>query len=260
MIRKFRLIPVSFIALLGGILTSLAYISSPSGVIKLSDLVLCLSGNRPGVSMLDLLSLSSLYFPLYIFCAISGTNLYRHFCTASVYIFSRQPNRLKWYMRELFSLSMAAFIYQSVFLVASFWTTQANLKIEFEWSGMILLVFHFVIQFLWTYSLSLIINMFSIWLGSDLGYAFGIGLNMLLITLLTVPGLLEINPASRLVFGWHRSENTLLGSVLNNSEHALSINVSLSYMMVLTLTLAIFVGIVVNRHDLLISNKETGGV
>ena len=260
MIKRTRLAPIVAIALFGGILTSLAYVSSPTSEIDLSGIILCLSGNEPSSSVLDLLSLSTMYLPLYVFCAFSGTNLYRHFCTASVYIFSRQPKRINWYVHELVSLLMTVLVYQIVFIVAALWMTSLKLHIDIDRSGIILLVYYLAIQSLWTCSLSLMINILSIWFGSDLGYAFGIGLKMVLITLLAVQDLLAINPVSRLVFGWHKSENEILGVVLDNTEYALDIHFSLGYMIVICVFLLVGCGLVVVRHDLLVSNKETGGV
>ena len=260
MIRKNRFLPVLLVAVIGGMLTSLAYISGLSSEIKLSGVVLYLSGNEPSLSVLDLLSLSSMYLPLYVFCAFSGTNLYRHFCTASVFVFSRQPKRIKWYVHELISLFISVLIYQIVFTMAALWTTNWKMRIEIDPNGIVLLVYYLTLQTLWSYSLSLAINMLSIRFGSDLGYALGIGIKMVLITLLAAPDLVAMNPVSRLIFGWHKSENTLLGLVLDNTEYALDIHFSLGYMVAICVLLTIGGGFVVDRHDLLVSNKETGGV
>lgn len=260
MIRKNRFPLILIIAVTGGMLTSLAYISGPSSEIKLSGVILCLSGNEPGSSVLDLLSLSSMYLPLYVFCAFSGTNLYRHFCTASVFVFSRQPKRIKWYVHELISLFISVLVYQIVFTVVAILMTNWKMRIEIDLNGIVLLVYYLAIQSLWSYSLSLVINLLSIRVGSDLGYALGIGIKMVLITLLTASDLVAVNPVSRLIFGWHKSENPLLNLVLDNTEYALDIHFSLVYMATISVLLTIGGGFAVDRHDLLVSNKETGGV
>ncbi len=258
--RNTQLVANLLIAIFGGILSSLAFVFSPTNKINLSSIILCISGNKPSTSVMDLLSLSSMYLPLYIFCAITGTNLYRHFCTASVYVFSRQPKRIKWYICELASLFAFVLLYQLVFTTAAVLTTGCRMRVEFDQSGTMLFLYYIVVQFLWINSLSLMINILSIWFGSDLGYAIGIGTKMVLITLLTIPNFIALNPISRLVLGWHISDSIYLSDVLDNTEYALNIDASLVYMVILCITLAIICGVVVVKHDLLVSNKESGGV
>lgn len=45
-----------------------------------------------------------------------GNKLYGHFCTASIYVFSRCPNRMKWYGKELLQLINLICIFELVFL------------------------------------------------------------------------------------------------------------------------------------------------
>lgn len=260
MIQKTRLATIIAVALLGGILTSIAYVVSPTEKILLSELVLCLSGREPSTSVLDLLSLSTQYLPLYVFCAIVGTSVYQHFCTASVYVFSRQSRRLSWYISELRHLAISVICFQLVFAGTVIFATSYRFEIEYNQSGLLLLGYHLLIQSFWSCALALIINIISIFWGSDLGLTLGIGFNMVLITLLSVPPLIEANPISRHILGWHSSKNEILDSILDNVEVSLDINTSVIYMFAFCAAMTVICGIILVKYDLLISNKETGGI
>ena len=41
------------------------------------------------------------YSPLFVFQVIFATYIYKHFCSASIYFFSRNANRINWFLREV---------------------------------------------------------------------------------------------------------------------------------------------------------------
>lgn len=41
------------------------------------------------------------YIPIFVFQILFATNIYKHFCSASIYFFSRNANRIKWYLKEV---------------------------------------------------------------------------------------------------------------------------------------------------------------
>ena len=104
------------ISVLGGAFLSFMYVNPFGGSITLSDTILQLSGSRGefplGTSATELMAFVMRMFPNYIFIMIFGTHLYNHFCTASVYVFTRQANRLVWYRKEVFQLLPYTFGFQ----------------------------------------------------------------------------------------------------------------------------------------------------
>ena len=86
-------------------------------VLKLSfsEFALC-GGNASYIGKIMLC-----FFPSVIFQVISGIELYRHFCTGSVYYFSRCVNRKKWYLKEIIHLYLDSTVY-FIFLSLSFIT------------------------------------------------------------------------------------------------------------------------------------------
>lgn len=264
MMKKPRLGMAFAIALLGGIVTSLAYVHYPAEEITLSHVVICLSGGNPENTLLDMMSLAIQFLPVYVFCAFAGTGIYRHFCTASVYVFSRQPKRLRWYMREWGDLLLMTVLFQAIYIGTAVATSMLRLEVAWELRGIRMLACHFLIHTLWTGALSIMINIFSIFLGSDAGYILGIGINTVWVTIMAsaymngTPELIGANPVARLIMAWH-SICTGLADVSNSARFHLDVNMSVLYMLVLYIAAVIACGIIVMKYDLLTGNKETGG-
>lgn len=264
MIKSLRLGTVSIIALFGGILTAFAYVNYSTNEIHLSTLVFCLSGRDPSNSLMDMFSLTMQFLPVYVFCAVTGTSIYQRFCTASVFVFSRQPKRIRWYIREWINLFLTIVLFQTIYIGATIITTTIRLEVVYNLKGVRTLAYHFLIHTLWICFLSVLINIFSIFLGSDVGFVLGISVNTVLVTILASPRmeglqkLVAVNPISRLILGWH---NIDVGNdcILDNTKFLLDINASVVYMVVLNIAVMIVCGVVVVRYDLLTGNKETGG-
>lgn len=257
------------IGILGGTFHAFAYINPYTGTIQLSELILQLSGSRGefslGNTLTELLDFSMRMFPAYIFGAFAGTRVYRHFCTASVYVFSRYPYRLKWYSKEV----MVVFVSVALFLVIQTGTaiavTICRYQILFDEAGFGLLGYHIAIHGLWLFFTTLLINLLAIYVGSDSGYLSVVGGQIVLITMLAFVEenssavIRAVNPISRLVIGWHGSENGLYSNVLRATYPHLNLNGSLLYMALISVLLILVGGAIIKKHDLLISNSETEG-
>ena len=119
---RYRLRMLFLTGVLGGISLSVLYINPYGGEISLSEALLQLSGSRGdfpmGFAMTEMVSFSLRLLPAYLFELFFGIMLYRHFCTASIYIFSRYPKRVRWYFRECLALGGGALLFQ-VLLVRS---------------------------------------------------------------------------------------------------------------------------------------------
>lgn len=109
-------VPLVSMAVLCGALLSLAFVNPHNGQITLAELVLQLSGSRGdlplGTSLPELLSFSIKMAPYFLFELYIGVYLYRHFCTASVYVFSRTIHRTRWYIKECLKICGAGILYQ----------------------------------------------------------------------------------------------------------------------------------------------------
>ena len=272
-----KVIPTAFgLAIFGGLYLAIAYVNPYEGSIPLSELVLQLSGSRGkfelGASITELVAFSMRMIPSYIFEVFFGIVLYRQFCTASIYVFSRYPRRLNWYFSEVSTIGGAVFLYQLISLLTILLVTKVRYQVQIDSAGVILLAYHFLIQVVWIYAMTLSINLLAILIGSSSSFLTIVGLQIICTTLLTSVDkirklfnstiiqelVLRINPISRLVLGWHSSRIEAVNRVLDPPYSGLDLNSSLLYIFLFGVTVLIAGGILVERHDLLISDLEKG--
>lgn len=165
---------VILIGILSGICISLGFIRPFDGVITLSELVLQLSGSRGELSMscnlVELIGFMLRMMPNYIMILVFGNKLYGHFCTASIYVFSRCPNRMKWYGKEMLQLINFICIFELVFLSTTAIASVLRYQVIFSVGGFILLGCHALIFMLWNFTLVLLVNLLAINIGSSAAF------------------------------------------------------------------------------------------
>jgi hypothetical protein len=273
---KYKVRLVLGLASMCGVFLAMAYVNPYNGKILLSELVLQLSGSRGefalGFSMTELVSLAMRMISDYVFEIYFGTALYRHFCTASIYVFSRHPKRLRWYFGEVLSIGAMAGLYQTVLLSAVVLATALRYELQINGAGMAVLAYHFMLRGAWVYSATLIVNLLAIWVGSSFSFLAVGGIQFLCIALLgcaetirqhldltALQGvLLNLNPIAHLIVGWHTSDFQAINQVLHSPYSGLDLNHSLLLMFAFC-TVSLSLGAVyVKRHDLLLSDSEVG--
>ena len=266
--RKYQNRSILLIAVFGAIFLSIMYVNPYSGTITLSELILQLGGSRGefalSFSMTELLSFAMRLMPFFVLECYMGIAVYRHFCTASIYVFSRYPNRRKWYWREMISVGGEIMIFQGVLLFITILISMARYQVVVDKEGIILAVYYYIIYAVWVYKITVIINLAALWLGSSTSYAVVLGVQMIEITLLSVTdlwhgyGMLKYNPISRLVLGWQGSRIESLNHVLLQPYDGLDLNASLLFEMITCGILLAVGSVIVRKHNLLISDSETG--
>lgn len=267
-----RLPSLVLLSICCGMVVSWIYVNPYTKEITLTELTLQLSGSRGTFplwfSLPELLSFSMKLIPEFLFELYIGTNLYRHFCTASVYVFSRTANRLRWYGRECLVIFGEAVLYQSVYLAVVI--AVACCRYAVVWDGWPVLVLHAVLHILWLFATTLLVNVLAIQMGS--GGAFGavLGGQLVLITLLALQKLLEpnpdvftiairLNPMAHLVLGWQSSSLAGLNVALHAPWDILPLGGSLAYTAAVSLLALTTGGLLVRNHDLIIADCEFGG-
>ena len=162
-------------ALVFGVWLSVSYINPYGGATTLSSLVEQLSGARGdfplGPNMSELLSFTLRLLPFLVFQALAGISFYRHYCTASVYIFSRMPNRLRWYAKECTLLALETLLYQALVLAAAIGVAAARWTVTDVAHGLPVLLCHLLIWSLWTFAFTLGVNLLAIFVGSSTAFA-----------------------------------------------------------------------------------------
>lgn len=253
-------------ALAFGIWLSIAYVNPYESQLPLSYLVLQLSGARGDfpleLNMLDLLSFTLRLVPSLVFQAYIGTAFYRHYCIASVYIFSRIPRRLRWYGQETVALVFQSFLYQAVTLAAVLVAAAIRWQLVLDRLGFLLLLYHLLIWTIWTFAFTMGVNLLAIYYGSSGSFAVLAGFQMMCISLLTTLRIFEYNgvilsalkranPITCLILCWQTSRFSPFGGGIYLED---------SLAMVFWGAAAVIAvgALAVKRHDLLASDMEGG--
>ena len=231
------------IAVVCGVLLSLSRINPYGGQITLQDLVLQLSGARGdfvmGLYYGAMVDFGFLMLPFFLYQFYGGIQLYRQFCVASVYIFSRTTNRVKWYFTELW--------------------------------GMCLLGIHMLLFSLWTFAMALGVNLLALIWGSSAGFLVVFAIQAGMLAALCTGAKLEpadpalgrllfLDPISRLVLGWQSGGALgLEGALQAEYGHVLTLSGSLMLLGAMTVAVVVLGLVVIQKKDILVSNLETGG-
>lgn len=261
-------------ALLSGVYLSLMYVRPYNGVTTLSEMVFQLSGSRGdlmlGLSLMELTRFALHLFPAFVFEMFAGIMLYRHFCTASIYVFSRCPQRMKWYASEILNLSGSVCIFNILLLAGAVLTSACRYEVQADGAGIRLLIYHFLIYSLWTYTAALLINLAALHFGSSTGYMAVALVQLIFIMLLSFADflarhsgsgssfekLLVWNPIAHLILGWHK------GSPAVGDHPPYLQDISLGHSVVVFLAIGLVVtfagAVIIKKHDLLVSDIETG--
>lgn len=263
-------------ALAGGVFLSVMYINPYGGKITLSEAVLQLSGSRGsfvlGFSYSELISFTMHLLPAFIFEAYAGILLYRHFCTASIYVFSRYPHRVKWYLGEVFHLSGAVCGFHLILLITAMLTAAIRWELEIDRAGIVLIGYHFLIYSAWAYIMALLVNLSAVYFGSSTAYAFMISIQLVCIVLLSpmdslirhydgrlsYETVLVWNPAAHLVLGWHDSSVGIVEPILTSSYLRFDLSDTLILFLLLGIVITFVGALIIKNHDLLVSDLETG--
>lgn len=259
----------------GGLL-SLSRINPYGGQIALQDLVLQLSGSR-GDFVMELyygamVDFGFLMLPFFLYQFYGGIQLYRQFCVASVYVFSRTTNRVKWYFTELWGMCKGLLILQ-VFLQGTTLLVAA-LRWDVVWTGegWLLLGIHVLLFTMWTFTMALGVNLLALIWGSNTGFLAVFALQAGMLAALctgaklesadpTLARLLVLDPVSRLVLGWQSGGAFgLEGALPAEYGHVLTLSGSMLLVALMTAAVLVLGLVAIQKKDILVSNLETGGV
>lgn len=271
---KNKIFPLLIAGILSGGILSIVFINPYDGRILVSEAILQLSGSSGAFPLTpafkDLISFTIRMLPDYMFELYIGIELYRHFCTASVYVFSRTPNRSRWYIREVLEVAVAVFGYQIIKIFAAMSVTFLRYQIEPDHFGFFLLVFHIIVYSLWVFNVSLLINLISIKYGSNNAFIWIVGIQIFMTALLELVQIFEsnltltkiflnVNPIAHLVVGWHTGTIKELKNSLEVTYIRLGFKVTLVTMLAISIFSVIVGMYLVSQHEFLILNANEEG-
>lgn len=258
--RTFRICTALIIAVFSGVLLSIAYVNPYTGTLSISEIVMQLSGSRGELPLelylQDLVSFSLRMIPGWVFECYFGVAFYQHFCTASVYVFSRRPDRIGWYLREAAHIGIASLAYQLALMGAVVFTTMLRYQVYLDSASGLVFLIHWIAHSLWIFSMTVLINLASIRWGSSGAFGTVIGAQVILIVLLKVasifPAVLRFHPIAWLVLGWQDG----LGPAFHPPYSGLFFGTSLLYLFIGCVVVLAVGAVVVSKYDLLVIDSE----
>lgn len=260
-------------AMFYGIFQTLPYLRIGETVV-FSDIIFGLSFNKPMFDILYIMDMIMELIPIFLFQILYGTYIYRHFCSASVFYFTRCTNRCKWFLKESIKLYGYIILYLCTLVLSSTFFCTINFGVEFDEGSIHLLCYFLIIFSIWYYITAIIINIIAIMIGSHYSFAIVASVQVLLLLILNIfdtnlpfeenlavnSHLLKMNPISHLVISWHSSSIPYVNNLINTWNIQFSYFSSIAYLGMIAVIVTIIGGTIINNKQLLVLNRETGGV
>lgn len=270
-----KFVPSILISVMWGLLRSMDYIGTNEHV-YLSDIIMKLSFCKTEFVPASLIDMSFQMFPHFIFQAIYGIYLYQHFCTASVYYFSRYPHRIAWFIKELIQLYTIIIQYFLFLVISCSAAVCFENKLVLNTTDLIVFLYYLVIYSFWMFFAIVLINLLSIKFGSGNAFSFVCGGQLVSIAslfmwhrYLLLSGtekaarnmfFLKLNPAAHLVFDWHSSNLEEINMKFNRLGHSFSLNETCAGFILLCIIAVIAGCYIIDTQELFHSDLENGGI
>lgn len=208
-------------------------------------------------------------FPIFVFEIIFGIYIYRRYCTASVYYFSRQNNRKIWFIRETIKLFIYLVGYFGGYLTLSYLFGTIFCLGKLSLDGLSVLINIMILFSLYTFLFTLLLNICSIVMGSQNAYLLLFGVQMVLAMSMIIfrnnnvlekyVWLLKLNPVANIILSWHSSGFKEVSIITENMGIDFTFSYSVVYFIILLLIVLIMGTLVVNNSDIALDNKEEQG-
>lgn len=215
------------------------------------------------------------YFPAILFQVVMGTYMYRRFCTASVYYFSRVSFRLRWYVKEAVKLYVMTVIYLVIITAVMTAYAAVRVGVSFTYDSFILFGYYIIIHSFWLYALTIMVNILSVKFGSSTAYAYMLGFQALCMLYYAVlenyfefgdvddvgrrVAALKLNPISHIVLHWHSSRISSVNDKLNTFAINFDLNESVIVCLCIAAAVSFAGGIIIRNQELIVLNRESGG-
>lgn len=259
-----------------GVLLSFSRVNPYTGQITLHELVFQLSGSRGefvmGLYYGAMVDFGFLMLPFFLYQFYGGIQLYRQFCVASVYVFSRTTNRVKWHFSEVWGLCKGLVVLQVFLQTTTLLVAALRWNVVWTTEGWILLGVHVLLFTLWTFAMAIGVNLLALVWGSSTGFLVVFALQSAMLAALCMgqgveppspllDWLMLLDPVTRLVLGWQSGGIFGLEGVLPAAYgHVLNLSGSLLLVAMMTAAVVVLGLVVIQKKDILVSNLETGGV
>lgn len=210
------------------------------------------------------------YIPIFAFQILFCTYIYKHFCSASIYFFSRNANRIYWYLKEVAKMYVSTIIFLITMCMSEIIFIRVFTTVNLDRGAIIMAVYYIAIYSLYLLATTLAINIMSILFGSNIGFTIVQAVILLSISIFFILGnyskdglitgkmvaVIKSNPIANLIFSFHSSKIDTLNSLINTKNINFDLNYSVLYYLILCVAIIIFGIFVVEKHEFVINNKE----
>lgn len=210
------------------------------------------------------------YMPLFVFQIFFATHIYKHFCSASVYYFSRNINRINWFLKEVLKIYANTVIYLVTMCASEMIIIRMFSTITVDCSAIIIALYYIFIYSLYLMATTLAINVASIIFSSNIGFITVQSIILLSISIFFLLGnyikddiitekiilLLKSNMIANLIFSIHSSRIENINDLINIKGINFDLNFSIIYYLVLCVTIIIIGCLVVEKHEFITNSKE----
>lgn len=240
----------------------------------LSKVVLVLSGSSWDSAMqfhsAALVDFTLRILPILLLELYLGLDLYRFFCTASIYIFSRITDRASWFRREALTAAFYTLLANGSLLFGVVSTSFFLYQLIPDVAGWMLCFVHLILYSLWTYFFVMLIVLLAIPFGSTMAYSFTIcvqgGMIALLLLLsafdqdsVWIERLLPWNPVAHIILGWHSAWIPSLAQALDDPLGKQSLVGSILFLTLACFFVFYLLERLIQRYDMISESVEMGG-
>lgn len=179
------------------------------------------------------------YMPLLLFQILYSTYIYRHFCSGGLYFFSRNQNRIKWYVTESIKLYGYTVAYLVLMVITGITAAGVFVHVEFERISLIVAGYYLLIHSLFLFVATMAINLLAILFSSNIAFIAVEGLCMLEMCIYTGmgeyleenfilnhPWLFKLNPIVHLILPLHSSVILDVDALININDMQFDLNAS----------------------------------
>lgn len=239
--------------------------------ISIANIVLDFSFASAEYYMAYITEITYWYIPILMSHFLFGTSIYKHFCSASVYYFSRTSKRKRWYCIESLKLYANILIYLTLLLGSSVCLPLLSGKLQsISATDMIFLLYYLAIHSMYIFITSELINIISIFSSSNIGFAI---IELLCLTsfglysvtgelfsenfIMQHTGIIRFNPACHLIIDIHSSQFECINILINKKNIDFQLSESL-ISLGLTAVMVMIIGSFIIQNTDIIKQKTEG--
>jgi hypothetical protein len=233
-----------------GVFNALNYLQSRGGSLNATDILLYFSFGEPQFEPADLIYILFNMLPVVLFQCLFGMLIYRHFCMAGIFYFTRCDNRIRWFLKEAGQLLMISFLYPAVYLLTGILTARITHTVQMDDAFLILLIYDLLIYGLWYFWSTLLINMIAIGFTSEVGFIVVEGIQTIMVAALhffkplstmsdpvqrqSLARWMPLDLISNLLIGWHSSNIPKVQERINCGKISFELNNSVWLMLLIS--------------------------